>query len=88
MVMQRIYSRVGWCSPWGALIHLTYHFVKRTNGYKLPDDLNEPLSPKHNCVAVSDNHAEVMIEIQQSGDLIFVFNKANFLDNTLKLFEV
>ena len=51
-------------------------------------DLNEPLSPKHNCVALSDNHAEVMIEIQQSGDLIFVFNKANFLDNTLKLFEV
>ena len=52
------------------------------------EDLNEPLSAKYNCVAVSDNFAEVMIEIQQSVDLIFVFNEANFLDNTLKLFEV
>ena len=69
-------------------ICFTYHFVKRTNGYKLFEDLNEPLSPKYNCVAVSDNYAEVMIEIQQSVDLIFVFNEANFLDNTLKLFEV
>ena len=72
----------------GALIHLTYHFVKRTNGYEWSEDLNEPLGPKHDCVAVPDNHAKVMIEIQQSGDLIFVFNKANFLENTLKLFEV
>ena len=86
--MQRIYGSVGWCFPWRGIIHFTYHFVKRTNGYKLFEDLNEPLSLKYNCVAVSDNYAEVMIEIQQSGDLIFVFNEANFLDNTLKLFEV
>ena len=64
-----------------------YHFVKRTNGYELFEDLNEPLSPKYNCVAVSDNHAKVMIEIQHGGSLILVFNEAKSPDNTLKLFE-
>ena len=66
----------------------TYHFVKRTNSYELSEDLNEPLSPKYNRVTVLDNHAEVMIEIQHGGSLILVFNEANSLDNTLKLFEV
>ena len=65
-----------------------YHFVKRTNGYELSEDLNEPLSPKYNCVAVSDNHTKVMIEIQHGGSLILVFNEANSPDKTLKLFEV
>ena len=55
----------------------TYHIVKRTNSYELSEDLNEPLSPKYNCVAVSDNHAEVMIKIQHGGNLILVFNEAN-----------
>ena len=72
----------------GALIHLTYHFVKRTNGYELSEDLNEPLSPKYNCVAVPDNHAKVMIKIQHGGKFILVFNEANSLDNILKLIEV
>ena len=66
----------------------TYPFVKRTNGYELSEDLNEPLSPKNNCVAVPDNHAQVMIKIQHGGNFIPVFNEANFLDNILKLFEV
>ena len=51
-------------------------------------DLNEPLSPKYNCVAVPDNHAKVMIKIQHGGNFILVFNEANFLDDILKLFEV
>ena len=66
----------------------SYHFIKRTNGYELSEDVNKPLSLKYNCVAVFDNHAKVMIVIQQSGNLILVFNETNFLDNTLKLLEV
>lgn len=66
----------------------SYHFIKRTNGYELFEDVNKPLSLKYNCVAVFDNHAKVMIEIQQCGNLILLFNETNFLDNTLKLFEV
>ena len=66
----------------------TYPFAKRKNSYELSEDLNEPLSPNYNCVAVSDNHAEVMIEIQHGCSLILAFNEANSLDNTLKLFDV
>ena len=66
----------------------SYHVIKTTNGYKLLEQLNKPFSLKYNCVAVFDNHAEVMIEIQHSGNLILVFNEAMFLDNGLKLFHV
>jgi len=37
---------------------------------------------------VFDNLAEVMIEIQHSGNLILVVNETIFLDNGFKLFEV
>ena len=66
----------------------SYHAIKTTNGYKLLEQFNKPFSLKYNCVAVFDNHAEVMIEIQHSGNLILVFNEAMFLDNGLKLFHV
>ena len=46
------------------------------------------MSLKYNCVAMFDNHAKVMIEIQHGNNLILVFNKTNFLDDGLKLFEV
>ena len=66
----------------------SYHVIKTTNGYKLLEQFNKPFSLKYNCVAVFDNHAEVMIEIQHSGNLILVFNEAMFLDIGLKLFHV
>ena len=70
------------------LICFTYHFSERANGYELSEYLNKPLSPQYNCVAVSDNHTKVMIEIQHCGNFILVFDKAKRLDITLKLFEV
>ena len=66
----------------------SYHAIKTANSYELLEQLNKPFSLKYNCVAVFDNHAEVMIEIQRSGNLILVFNEAMFLDNGLKLFHV
>ena len=65
----------------------SYLFIKRRNGYEFFEDFNKPLKLKHNCVAVLDNYAEVMIEVQHSGNLIPVVNETNFLNNTLKLFE-
>ena len=69
-------------------ICFTYHFSERANSYELSEDLNEPLSPQYNCVAVSDNRTKVMIEIQHSGNVILVFDEAKLVDITLKLFEV
>ena len=66
----------------------SYHAIKTANSYELLEQLNKPFSLKYNCVAVFDNHAEVMIEIQHCGNLIIVFNEAMFLDNGLKLFHV
>ena len=70
------------------LVLSSYHVIKTTNGYKLLEQFNKPFSLKYNCVAMFDNHAEIMIEIQHSGNLILVFNEAMFLDNGLKLFHV
>ena len=66
----------------------SYHVIKTANSYELLEQFNKPFSLKYNCVAVFDNHAEVMIEIQHSGNLILVFNEAIFLDNGLKFFHV
>ena len=65
-----------------------YHVIKGTNGDELFKNLNKPLSLKYNGVAMSDNHAEVMIEIQHSASFILFFNETHFLHNRLKLFEV
>ena len=66
----------------------SYHVTKTANSYELLEQFNKPFSLKYNCVAVFDNHAEVMIEIQHSGNLLLVFNEVKFLDNHLKLFHV
>ena len=70
------------------LMFFSYHAIKTANSYELLEQFNKPFSLKYNCVAVFDNHAEVMIEIQHSGNLILVFNEAMFLDNSLKFFHV
>ena len=70
------------------LMFSSYHVIKLVKGYELLEQFNKPFSLKYNCVAVFDNHAEVMIEIQHSGNLLLVFNEAIFLDNGLKLFHV
>ena len=69
-------------------IFSSYHVIKTAYSYQLLEQFNKPFSLKYNGVAVFDNHAEVMIEIQHSGNLILVFNEAMFLDNGLKLFHV
>ena len=66
----------------------SYHVIKTANSYELLEQFDKPFSLKYNCVAVFDNHAEVMIEIQHCDNLIPVFNEAMFLDNGLKLFHV
>ena len=70
------------------LMFSSYHVIKTAKSYELIEQFNKPFSLKYNGVAVFDNHAEVMIEIQHSGNLILVFNEAMFLDNGLKLFHV
>ena len=70
------------------LLFSSYHGIKLAKGYELLEKFNKPFSLKYNCVAMFDNHAEVMIEIQHSGNFIRVFNEAMFLDNGLKLFHV
>ena len=70
------------------LMFSSYHVIKLAKGYELLEQFNKPFSLKYNCVAMFDNHAEVMIEIQHSGNLILVFNEAMFLDNGLELFHV
>ena len=70
------------------LMFSSYHVIKTTNGYELLEQFNKPFSLKYYCVAMFDNHAEIMIEIQHSGNLILVFNEAMFLDNGLELFHV
>ena len=70
------------------LMFSSYHAFKLANSYELLEQFNKPFSLKYNCVAMFDNHAEVMIEIQHSSNLILVFNEAKFLDNGLKLFHV
>lgn len=70
------------------LMFSSYHVIKTANSYELIEQFNKPFSLKYNGVAVFDNHAEVMIEIQHSGSLILVFNEAMFPDNGPKLFHV
>ena len=70
------------------LMFSSYHVIKTANSYELLEQFNKPFSLKYNCVAVFDNHAEVMIEIQHSGNLVLVFNEAMFLNNRLKLFHI
>ena len=70
------------------LMFSSYHVLKTTNGYELLEQFNKPFSLQYYCGAMFDNHAEIMIEIQHSGNLILVFNEAMFLDNILKLFHV
>ena len=70
------------------LMFSSYPVIKQANSYELLEQFNKPFSLKYNGVAVFDNDAEVMIEIQHSDNLILVFNEAMFLDNGLKLFHV
>ena len=70
------------------LMFSSYHVIKTANSYELLEQFNKPFGLKYNCVAVFDNHAEVMIEIQHCDNLLRVFNEAMFLDNGLKLFHV
>ena len=70
------------------LMFSSYHVIKLAKGYELLEQFNKPFSLKYYCVAMFDNHAEIMIEIQHSGNLVLVFNEAMFLDKSLKFFHV
>ena len=47
-----------------------------TDGYKLPENVNQPLWLQYNCVLVFDNVAKVMIKIQHGVHLLLVFDEA------------
>jgi len=75
-------------SYWYTHLTVSYPVIKRRNGYKLFEHFNEPFSPQNNCVAVFDNLAKVVIEIQHSGNLNVVVDRTMFLDNGFKFLDV
>ena len=71
-------------------MHLTFCFLpshQGANGYKFFEDVNQPFGPKYDCVVVPDNLSDVTIVIQQSDDLIFIFNETKFPDDAFKLIK-
>ena len=69
-------------------VFVSHHVTERANCYELFENVNKPLSPKYNCVAVFNNHAEIMIEIQHCGSFILFFDETHFLNYCPKLIEV
>ena len=67
---------------------VSHHVTERANCYELFENVNKPLSPKYNCVAVFNNHAEIMIEIQHCDSFILFFDETHFLNYCPKLIEV
>lgn len=47
-----------------------------TDGYKFPENINQPLGLQYNCVSVFDNVAKVMIKIQHGVHFLLVFDEA------------
>ena len=67
---------------------ISHRLIKRTNGYKFLEDVNQPFGTKYDCVVVLDNLSKVMVKIQHSGSLIFSFYEANLPNNLFKLIKV
>ena len=71
-------------------MHLTFCFLpshQRDKWLQVFEDVNQPFGPKYDCVVVPDNLSNVMIVIQQSDDVILIFNEAKFPDDVFKLIK-
>ena len=55
----------------------TYNFIKRPHSYQLFEKINQPLRLQYHSLAVFNNHAKVVIEIQHGCQLIPVIDAAN-----------
>ena len=62
--------------------------MKRPHGYKLLEQVDQPLSLQHHSTTVLYNHAEIMIEIQHSCHFFLVNDVANLSNQREKLIEI
>ena len=62
--------------------------MKRPHGYKLLEQVDQPLSLQHHSTTVLYNHAEIMIKIQHSCHFFLVNDVANLSNQREKLIEI